>query len=274
MANKNKHVMLAYFTGADKADRAANQIMDWDEANDDIKLGGIGILSWEEGKMKTRKVGARATSKGAKWGLALGAVTGILTGGVTLVGGAIAGVAGGALVGALFHRNLGLTDDDRARLEARLQDGGAALVIMGDEHEVEPTEAQLVSLGGEVENYMVPEETMTQVEAAAEIVPVEADVEGMVNVPGTWQSAQDADCADWDPACSATRLTEQEDGSFTGTFPLPAGDYEVKVAVGGSWGENYGVGGESDGPNIDFRVGNSGEVTFAYDPATHLLTIA
>ena len=112
MANKNKHVIIAYYPGADKADQAANHIKDWDKANDDIKLGGIGILTWDKDKVQTRKVGARATGKGAKWGIALGAVTGILSGGVTLVGGALAGVAGGALVGALFHRSLGLSDDE------------------------------------------------------------------------------------------------------------------------------------------------------------------
>ncbi len=42
--------------------------------------------------------------------VALGAVTGILSGGVTLIGGALAGAAGGAVLGALFHKNIGLTD--------------------------------------------------------------------------------------------------------------------------------------------------------------------
>ena len=153
MANKNKHVVIAYFPGADKADSAANQIKDWDKANDDIKLGGIGILTWEDGKVKTRKVGARAAGTGAKWGTALGVTLGILSGGVTLIGGAVAGAASGAVLGAFFHKSLGLSDDDNQKLEKHLQDGGAALVVMADEDEVEPTKTELTGLGATVEDY-------------------------------------------------------------------------------------------------------------------------
>jgi uncharacterized membrane protein len=178
MAKKDSHVIIAYYPGADKADMAADQIKAWDKATDSIKLGGMGILTWQEGKIHTRKVGTRGTKTGSKWGLALGAATGILSGGVTLIGGALVGAAGGAIAGALFHKNLGLSDDDKARLEQHLQSGGAALVVMADEDEVEPTQAELASLkmGVKVEDYKVPEETMSQVEEADDVKPVdEAD---------------------------------------------------------------------------------------------------
>lgn len=175
MADKNKHVVIAYFPGADKADMAANQLKEWDRADDAIKLGGVGILVWDEGKVKTRKVGRRATGTGAKWGVALGAVTGILSGGVTLIGGAIAGAAGGAVLGLLRYKNLGLTDEDKARLEQHLQGGGAAVVVMADEDEVAPTKAELARLGGAVEAYQVPEETMSQVEEASDVELTEGE---------------------------------------------------------------------------------------------------
>jgi uncharacterized membrane protein len=92
---------------------------------------------------------------------------------VTLIGGAVAGMAGGAVAGALFHKSLGLSDDDKARLEQHLQSGGAALVVMADEDEVEPTQAELAGLGGQVEDYKVPAETMDQVEEATDVKPVE-----------------------------------------------------------------------------------------------------
>jgi uncharacterized membrane protein len=300
VANKNKHVIIAYFANPSAAEQVAHRIRDWDKANDDIKLGGIGILIEQDGKIKTRKVGARATGTGAKWGLALGAATGILSGGVTLVGGALAGVVGGAALGALFHKSLGLSDDDWMRLEARLKEGRAALIIMGDEHEVEPTQLELKSLGGEVENFQVPEETMTQMEAAEDVVLIDPDAAlvdvleedikaaevdiaeanlvetkaGVVNVPGTWQAAYDAQCAQWDPACCSTYLTEQIDGTFSGTFNVPAGNYEVKVALHGSWDENYGQNGVQGGANYAFEVTESETITFTYDPQSHLLTIA
>ncbi len=151
MADKNQHVIIGYFPLTDKADMAANQLKEWDRANDAIKLGGIGILTWEGGKIKTRKVGARAGGKGARWGVALGAVTGILSGGVTLIGGALAGAAAGGVGGSLFHRSLGLTDEDKARLEKHLQGGGA------------------------VENYQVPAATMAQVEQSSDVQPIEGE---------------------------------------------------------------------------------------------------
>lgn len=171
MASKN--VIIAIYPGADKADQAANQLKDWDKANDDIKLGGVGILTWEDGKIQTRKVGGRATGKGAKWGLALGAIAGILSGGVTLLGGALAGAVGGAALGSLFHKNLGLTDEDWYQLERRLKTGEAALVAMADDDDVDPTKVELASLGGVVQNYAIPEETMAQVEQAEDVAPAE-----------------------------------------------------------------------------------------------------
>ena len=172
MANKNKHVIIGYFPSKEAATEAAAQLKAWDKANKDIKLGGIGILTADKGKIKTRKVGNRAGGTGAKWGLILGAATGILSGGVTLIGGAAAGLVGGTVMGALFHKSLGLTDADKERLELHLQDGGAALVVMADEHEVEPTKAELARLGGRVEDYLVPEETMEQVEESTKVEPV------------------------------------------------------------------------------------------------------
>ncbi|MCP4166650.1 MAG: DUF1269 domain-containing protein [Chloroflexi bacterium] len=169
MANKNNQVIIACFSGADKADAAANQLKVWDKANDAVKLGGIGILVWEDGKIKTRKVGGRAAGAGAKWGMILGITTGILSGGVTLIGGAVAGAASGAVLGALFHKGIGLSDDDKAELEQHLQQGGAALVVMADEDEVAETGAELGSLGGDVASFEVPQETMEKVEAAEDV---------------------------------------------------------------------------------------------------------
>jgi maltose-binding protein MalE len=96
---------------------------------------------------------------------------------------------------------------------------------------------------------------------------------GMINVPGSWQAASGACEGDWDPACEGSALTEGDDGLFTGTFDLPAGDYEAKVALDGSWTVNYGVDGEQDGANYTFSMGADGSVTFTYDPETNLLEI-
>ncbi|GAB3160646.1 hypothetical protein GCM10027059_09080 [Myceligenerans halotolerans] len=92
------------------------------------------------------------------------------------------------------------------------------------------------------------------------------DIYEMVTVPGSHNS--EMGCAgDWTPDCEAARLTLQEDGTYAGTFEIPAGSYEFKVAVNGSWEENYGAEGERDGANIPYTTGG-GEVTFTWDPVT------
>lgn len=114
MSNETKNnLVVDYFVSADKADDAADALKAWDKGHKDIELGGIAVLTWRDGKMKTRKVGTRDTGKGAGWGTALGAVVGVLSGGVTLIGGALVGAAVGAVTGSFFHKGLGMTDADR-----------------------------------------------------------------------------------------------------------------------------------------------------------------
>ncbi|WP_418277742.1 pullulanase-type alpha-1,6-glucosidase [Isoptericola jiangsuensis] len=88
----------------------------------------------------------------------------------------------------------------------------------------------------------------------------------LVTVPGSHNS--EMGCAgDWTPDCDAASLTERPDGVFEGTFDLPAGEYEYKVAVNGSWALNYGVGGAPDGANATYTH-EGGEVTFYWDPVS------
>ena len=166
---KTNHVIIAYFSNKDQAATAGDEIKEWDKANDAIKLGGVGVLTWKDGKVKTHKISRVHAGRGAKWGVALGATAAILSGGVTLVGGAVVGAAAGAVGAKLFHQSLGLSDEDQARLEKNLAGGQAALVVMAAENEVDATKAELAALGGHVEDYKVPEATMAQVDAATGI---------------------------------------------------------------------------------------------------------
>jgi predicted flap endonuclease-1-like 5' DNA nuclease/uncharacterized membrane protein len=183
MANKNRNLIVAYFPTVDAADDAGQRLKHWDKEEKEIKLGGMGILSMHDGELKTHLVGARAAGTGAKWGAILGATgglatgimvaAGVLTGGIGIIPGAIAGLALGAAGGSLFHKRIGMTDADRARLENHLRSGGAALAVMADAHEVEPTKAEIAALGGAVEHYLIPDDAMDEIEetrAAAEDV--------------------------------------------------------------------------------------------------------
>ncbi|WP_307861045.1 pullulanase-type alpha-1,6-glucosidase [Microbacterium sp. SD291] len=90
----------------------------------------------------------------------------------------------------------------------------------------------------------------------------------MVTVPGSLNS--EMGCAgDWDPACEKAKLTLRADGIWSGTFDLPAGDYEYKAAINGSWAINYGANGVPDGSNITISH-PGGPVTFYFDPRTNI----
>jgi pullulanase-type alpha-1,6-glucosidase len=97
----------------------------------------------------------------------------------------------------------------------------------------------------------------------------------MVTAAGSFQS--ELGCpADWSPDCLRSWLEDPDgDGTFTfTTTAIPAGDYQVKAAIGLSWDVNYGAGGVPNGPNIDFTVpANGSPITFSYVAATHVLTV-
>ncbi len=76
-------------------------------------------------------------------------------------------------------------------------------------------------------------------------------------------------CAgDWQPGCPATELTNQGD-FWAGTFAVPAGSWEYKIALNDSWDENYGLNGAPDGANIPLVLAEPRAITFFYDHATH-----
>ncbi|TDE02452.1 pullulanase-type alpha-1,6-glucosidase [Jiangella asiatica] len=93
-----------------------------------------------------------------------------------------------------------------------------------------------------------------------------------VTVPGSLNS--EIGCAgDWDPTCVQAGLTlDTKDDVWKGTFTLPAGEFEYKAAIDGSWAENYGAGARRDGPNIPLPLAAPTDVTFYYDHGTHWIT--
>ncbi len=182
MANRNKNVIIAYFPSAAAAEGASESLRMWDKANDDIKLGGIGILTAENGEIKAQNVGSKASGTGAKAGVILGVVAGILSGGVTIVGGALAGMVGGSVLGSLKHKSLGLDEGDIDTLKAELTNGKAALVVTADDDEVYPTKTKIEEFGGTVMSYTTDREASEAIMQAT--VESERFQQGSGSVPG------------------------------------------------------------------------------------------
>lgn len=92
----------------------------------------------------------------------------------------------------------------------------------------------------------------------------------LVTVPGSHNS--EMGCAgDWAPGCEVAKLTLRADGIYAGTFDVPAGDYEYKVAINGSWDVNYGANGEPNGPNVTYSHAG-GPITFYWNPNTKVVS--
>lgn len=95
--------------------------------------------------------------------------------------------------------------------------------------------------------------------------PPAAPMPDLVVVPGTIQSVAGCD-GDWQPDCEATALAfDEEDQLWQGTFDLPAGEYEYKVALNGSWDVNFGQNAEPGGANIPLALAEDTAVTFHFD---------
>ena len=137
----DKRLVVATFdtqaTAQDAADRLKTTGL---LANDAVAILSLG----EDGKLKTHKIGTTSGGKGAAVGLAFGLLGPVGIG---------VGAAGGALLGKLHRKNLGLDDEDRARLVTELQGGKAAVGALVDPVDLVAVESILVGHGGTTESH-------------------------------------------------------------------------------------------------------------------------
>jgi uncharacterized membrane protein len=167
MASKPS-LVLAFFESEGAADGAADALRGWAKSNRRVQLGAVGILAKDdEGNVKTHKLGPRQGSKGLGTGAVLGIIAAAASGGITLLEGVAVGGAGGALVGSAFHKGLGMSKEDVARIASRLDDGHAAVGVLVPANQVDGVSAELEALRGEPEVHEVSPEAMPEAAAAA-----------------------------------------------------------------------------------------------------------
>jgi uncharacterized membrane protein len=181
---KNKQLVLAFFDNEATADGAVNELKNWDKASKEIRLGEIGVLVKDnKGKIKQQKLGSRRTGLGAILGIIVAAIA---TGGISLIGGAVVG----GLLGAFFHKGVGMSKDDLARLDSQLNEGKAAVAVLANADEAAAVTAKLAELGGKPESHEVTEEAVQEATAAAEATPAaETSPEAATQAAGTPESA-------------------------------------------------------------------------------------
>ena len=168
----NTHLVLGFFGSEELADGAADGLRSWAKHNRKVRLEGVGVLvKDEDGTVKTHKLGQRQGRKGIGIGAVLGVVAAVASGGVTLLEGVAVGGAGGGLVGSLFHKGIGMSEEDASRIGSRLDEGHAAVGVLVPPNQAAAISAELEALGGEPESYEVAPEVVAEQPAAASTRP-------------------------------------------------------------------------------------------------------
>jgi hypothetical protein len=159
-------LVLAFFGSELEADYAVEQLKGWDKASKEVKLGAIGVLVKDDkGKIKTHKLGSRKGMTGAVlFGLAA-----LLTGGMSVLGGAVLG----GIVGSFFHKGLGMSKEDLARIDGDLSGGKAAVAVLAKPDEAASISDKLAELGGVPESHDISDEVVAEAVAAVEATPEE-----------------------------------------------------------------------------------------------------
>lgn len=98
--------------------------------------------------------------------------------------------------------------------------------------------------------------------AQPETVTVAGSLNTELGCPEDWQASCEQAFMSYEPTHRLWQLRARN---------LPAGTYEFKAALNGTWDENYGAGGEPNGPNVVFTH-TGGAVTFLYDHATNVIS--
>ncbi|MBP1466597.1 pullulanase-type alpha-1,6-glucosidase [Candidatus Chloroploca sp. M-50] len=113
-----------------------------------------------------------------------------------------------------------------------------------------------------------------------------------VTVPGSFNSELGCTATssnaggDWEPGCTTNPgvtpvtptppegndLQDQGNEVWARTLgPIPAGNYEFKIALNGAWDQNYGSDFQQNGPNFTLNLTTTTSVRFFYDHKTHYI---
>jgi hypothetical protein len=108
------------------------------------------------------------------------------------------------------------------------------------------------------------EVTVAEPQPAREHVTLVGDLQDQIGCPN-----------EWDPTCTVTRLSfDTDDGQWHGTFDVPAGSYQWKIAVNDSFDENYGDGGAAGGSNLTLTVpAGGGTYRFSWNQVSHVPSV-
>jgi len=149
-----RQLVISFFRDEPAADAAASALKASGLASGDAM--GVLVLAGPM-EIKVDKVGARSTAAGAGIGACL------LLLGPAVIG---VGIVGGTIGGALHHKGLKLTDEDRTHIIAELQGGRAAVGVLAESKDAGIIEERLTSLGGASSAHEIVDEVALAAAAA------------------------------------------------------------------------------------------------------------
>jgi uncharacterized membrane protein len=152
-----RQLVLAIFPDEPAADTAARELKESGIAHGDAI--GMMVLD-DQGKLKQHKLGARSVGKGIAAGSVIGVVGAAALGPAVLVGWG---------VGALHHKHVGLSDDDKASLADELSSGKAAVGVMAELDQAAAVADRLTQLGGQAQQHELSDEALEAAETAAAV---------------------------------------------------------------------------------------------------------
>ena len=117
--------------------------------------------------------------------------------------------------------------------------------------------ALLTTIAVAVLGLVVP---MAPAVAAASSVTLVGDLQSELGCSGDWQ-----------PDCAATALSPAGDGTWSAEFQVPAGTWQYKVALDGTWDVSYGR--EGGGDNAPLTIAGDTLLRVSFDEASHLVAV-
>lgn len=156
-SGENRQLVISMFDSPEKARQAQQDITNWDEANEDIKLGASSIIYKDEhGKLQYDLSGLNLNK-----GMLVSWMT------VSMMGEGQNLPFMGSIADMLASHFQGVTKQDMENARDQINQGKTALAVLCDENERLPLSERLMQAGASsVTGYPVPAQTITQVESA------------------------------------------------------------------------------------------------------------